>query len=178
LCIDTLIACAAGKQVGVEKLVAASDAMLELPPSLIRPIYLVMVADELVTRGYLVEARRPINAARARVQASQGEHWTIPELLRVEASLAANSGDVRAAEGLLLQSLAFANKAGAKGWFLRAALNFAQLRHDAGRESEAVAVLGPAVAQVVDGRGTKDFEEATELLLQLTHRRTGKRRFG
>jgi predicted ATPase/DNA-binding winged helix-turn-helix (wHTH) protein len=177
LCLDTVVACAAGKQVGVEKLVAASDAMLGLPPSLIRPIYLVMVAEELATRGQLVEARRSINAARARVRASQGEHWTIPELLRVEASLAVSSGDVRAAEGLLLQSLAFANKAGAKGWSLRTAVNLAQLRRDVGREREAVAILGPALAQVVDGSGTKDFEEATGLLLQLTHRRTGKRRF-
>jgi hypothetical protein len=173
-----MVACAAGKQVGVEKLVAAPDAMLGLPPSLIRPIYLVMVADELVTRSHLVEARRPIDAARAKVQGSQGEHWTIPELLRVEASLAVNSGDVRAADRMLLQSLAFATRAGAKGWSLRTALNLAQLRRDAGRESEAVAVLEPAVAQVVDGSGTKDFEEAKGLLLQLTHRRTRKRRFG
>lgn len=119
-----------------------------------------MVAEELVKRGHLVEARCPIDAARARVQTSQGEHWTIPELLRVEASLAANSDDMRAAEELLLQSLAFADGAGAKGWALRAALNLAHLRRDDRREREAAAVLGPAVAQVVDSSGTKDFDDA------------------
>ena len=170
LCLNVVVACAAGKHVRVEELVAASDAMLALPPSLIRPIYLVMIADELVTRGRLVEAKLPIDAARAKVQASQGEHWTIPELLRVESALAGHSGDVQAAEELLLQSLALANKAGATGWSLRAALSLARLRRDAGRESEAAAVLRPVVARVVDGAGTKDFDDAQQLLLQLTHR--------
>jgi predicted ATPase len=132
-----------------------------------RPIYLVMVADELVTRDHLVEAKIPIDAARARIQASQGENWTIPELLRVEAVLASRSGDERTAEKLLLQSLEFADKAGATGWFLRAALSLARLWRDAGRGCEAAAVLAPVVARVVDGVGTKDFDNAETFLRQL-----------
>ena len=168
LCLNVVVASAAGDQVLVEQLIAASDAMLALPPQLIRPIYLVMVGDELVKRGRLVEARLPIDAARAKVQASQGERWTIPELLRVEAALARASGDTCAAQELLLQSLAIANKAGATGWSLRAALSLARLQRDAGRGSEAAAVLAPIVARIADGAGTKDFEDAQELLLQLS----------
>jgi predicted ATPase len=177
LCIDVLVACGAGKQVRVEELVAASDAMLALPSPLVRPIYLAMIANELITRGHLVEARLPIGAARAKLQASQGERWSIPELLRVEAALASRSGDGRTAEKLLLQSLASANEAGATGWALRAALSLAHLWRAAGRESEAAAVLGPVVARVVDGAGTKDFDEAQELLLQLSCRRGKNVRF-
>jgi hypothetical protein len=170
-CLDALVACAAGKQVHAEQLVAACDAMLALPPPQIRPIYLAMVADELVTRGHLVEARIPIKAARAKLQASQGERWPIPELLRVEAALASRSGDERTAEGLLLQSLALADETGATGWSLRTALSLAQLRRDAGREREAATVLAPVIARVVDGAGTKDFDDAQELFLQLSRRR-------
>src|SRR5262249_19838477 len=169
LCLNVVVACAARKQVCVEELIAARDAMLALPPSLIRPIYLVSIADELVTRNHLAEARVSIDAAHAKVQASQGEHWTVPELLRVEATLASRSGDVRTAEELLSKSLALANKAGATGWALRAALTLAHLRLASGRESEAAAVLGPVVARVVDGAGTKDFDDAQELLLQLSN---------
>jgi predicted ATPase/DNA-binding winged helix-turn-helix (wHTH) protein len=172
LCLDVLVACAAGKQVHAEQLGDACYAMLALPPPLIRPIYLVMVADELVTRGHLVEARIPIDAVRARVQASQGENWTVPELLRVEAALASRSGDERAAETLLLQSLQLADEAGATGWSLRAALSLAQLWRDAGRGREAAAVLAPVMARIVDGAGTKDFDNAEAFLLQLPATRT------
>ena len=177
-CLDALVACAAGKQVHADELVAACDAMLALPPPQIRPIYLAMVADELVARGHLVEARIPIKAARAKLQASQGERWPIPELLRVEAALASRSGDERTADELLLQSLALADEAGATGWFLRTALSLAQLRRDAGREREAATVLAPVIARVVDGAGTKDFDDAQELLLQLSRGRTNSVRFG
>jgi predicted ATPase len=167
LCFDVLVDCAAGKQVEAEELVAACDAMLALPLPLVRPIYLVMIADELQARGHLVEARLPIKAARAKLQASQGERWFIPELLRVEAALASRSGDRRAAEKLLLQSLTSADAAGATGWSLRAALSLAELRRDGGRMREAAAVLAPVIARVVDGAGTKDFDKAESFLLQL-----------
>jgi predicted ATPase/DNA-binding winged helix-turn-helix (wHTH) protein len=167
LCLDVVVACAARKQVHAEQLVAACDAMLALPPPLIRPIYLVMVADELVARGRLVEARIPIDAALAKIEASQGEHWTVPELLRVEATLASRSGDERTAEKLLLQSLELADEAGATGWSLRTALSLAHLRRNAGREREAAAVLASVIARVVDGAGTKDFDSAEAFLLQL-----------
>jgi predicted ATPase/DNA-binding winged helix-turn-helix (wHTH) protein len=167
LCLDMLGACAAGKRVQANELVAACEAMLALPPPLIRPIYLVMIADELLIRGHLVEARFPIKVARAKLQASQGERWPIPELLRVEAGLARRSGDLRAAEQLLLQSLASADKAGATGWSLRTALSLAELRRNAGREREAAAVLAPIVARVIEGEGTRDFDQAEALLQQL-----------
>ena len=172
LCLDVLVACADGARVPAEELLAACDAMLALPPPLVRPIYLTMIADELVMRGHLIEARLPIKAAHAKLHASQGERWPIPELLRIEAALASRSGDGRTAEQLLLQSLGFAEKAGATGWSLRSAMGLARLRRDAGREREAEAVLAPIVSRVVDGAGTKDFDEAQAFLLQLPAGRT------
>jgi len=88
------------------------------------------------------------------------------------------SGDDRTADQLLLQSLALADEAGATGWSLRTAVSLAQLRRDAGREREATIVLAPVIARVVDGAGTKDFDDAQELLLQLSRRRTKNVRFG
>jgi predicted ATPase/DNA-binding winged helix-turn-helix (wHTH) protein len=174
VCLDALVACAEGREVHAWELVAACDAMLALPPPLIRPIYLVMVADELIKRGRLVEARRPIDAVRARIEASQGESWTIPELLRVEAALSSHSGDVRTAEELLLQSLRMADEAGATGWSLRTAFSLAHLQRGAGRPRDAVAVLTPIIARVVDGAGTRDFDDAQQLLLQLSGDRNGE----
>jgi predicted ATPase/DNA-binding winged helix-turn-helix (wHTH) protein len=167
LCLEVLVACAVGKEVQREDLLAACDAMLALPPQLVRPIYLVMIADQLVARGHLIEAKLPIGASRAKLEASQGERWPIPELLRVEGILASRSGDARTAERLLLQSLASADEAGATGWSLRTALSLAYLRRDAGRECEAAAILRSAMARVVDGAGTKDYDEARELSAQL-----------
>jgi hypothetical protein len=176
LSLDVLVACASGKRVQAGELVAACDAMLALPAPLIRPIYLAMIADELVTRGHVVEARRPIRAAHAKLQASQGERWSVPELLRVEAALASRSGDRRTAEQLLLRSLVLADEAGATGWSLRTALSLAHLWRDAGRGREAAAVLAPVIARVVDGAGTNDFDNAEAFLLQVHGKRTSELR--
>ena len=53
-----------------------------------------------------------------------------------------------------------------------APISLAHLRCDAGRDREAAAALAPVVARVVDGAGTRDFDEAKDLLLQLSgHKR-------
>jgi predicted ATPase/DNA-binding winged helix-turn-helix (wHTH) protein len=166
LCLDVLVHCASGRQVEADELMSACDAVLALPASLVRPIYLVMMADELVARGHVFEAKLPIKKARAKLQASQGERWPVPELLRVEAALASSSGDQRTAEQLLLQSLDLADQSGATGWSLRSALDLARLRRVAGREREATCVLAPVIARVADGSGTKDFDNAEAFMRQ------------
>jgi hypothetical protein len=113
---------------------AADDAMLALPPPFIWPICLMMIADELVTRAHLVEARSQ-STARAKIEASQSQFWAVPELLRVEAALARRSGDAGTAEKLLFQSLTLAEEAGATGWSLRAGLSLAHLWRNAGHIS-------------------------------------------
>ncbi len=112
------------------------------------------------------------------MQASQGERWWVPELFRVEARLASRSGDERTAERLLSQSLALADEVGAIGWSLRTALSLAHLQRNAGREREAAAVLAPAVARIAEGAGTKDFDNAKKLLLQLRPQERGMRVLG
>ena len=137
-----------------------------------------MIANELLARGpprrdETSHQRRPCETPGVTGRALADSRTTPRRGL-----LASRSGDEQKAEKLLLQSLASAEEAGATGWSLRSALSLAYLRRDAGRESEAAAVLGPIVARIVDGTGTKDFDDAQKLLLQLSPRRTNKVRFG
>lgn len=174
-CLRALAAFAAGETVRPEDFLAAADALASLPASRVRPVYLVMIADALATGGCFADAGLPISAAWSRIEGSQREDWLVPELLRVRAVIAGGIGDRAAAENLLSQSLDMANGAGALGWSLRSALGLARLLRDVDREREAAAVLSPALGRVRDGAGTRDFEEASALLAQLTSGDPGAR---
>lgn len=167
-CLCALTAYAAGEPVDAEELILASNALTAMPASQARPVYLTMIADALAATGNISEATVPLGVAQARLETSQRESWLVPELLRVRAALMSRSGDREGAEELLLRSLALADETGAVGWSLRSVLSLARLWQEMGREREAASALSTVLDRVDDGVGTRDFDEAAKLLLQLS----------
>ncbi len=167
-CLCAVTAYAAGEPVDAEELILASEALTAVPSSHIRPIYLTMISDALVSNGNITEAAVPLGVAQAWLETSERKGWLAPELLRVRAALMIRSGDRQAAEELLLQSLALADETGAVGWSLRSTLSLARLLQVMGREREAASALSTVLDRVDDGVGTRDFDEAAKLLLQLS----------
>jgi len=115
--------------------------MLALPTPQIRPIFLAMIADELVERGRLVEASVPIGLPARRCRrhrASVGGFLSYSALRRDWRAVPAMSGPPR---GCCRNRWRWADEVGAIGWSLRTALSLAHLQRNAGREREAAAVL-------------------------------------
>ena len=89
--------------------------------------------------------------------------WCQAELLRVRAERALATGEVRAGESLLEQSLERSRREGTLSWELRATMSLAKLRTDQGRHVEALEALGEVLGRFTEGHDTVDVRDATAL---------------
>jgi predicted ATPase/DNA-binding winged helix-turn-helix (wHTH) protein len=126
------------------------------------------LAEGLALAGRTDEALTVIDAAIA-LSPGGTETWDGPELLRVKASvlLSMSHPDLERAETAAIESLASAQRQGAKGWELRTTMTLAQLRVMQGRPAEARTVLAAIYDQFKEGFETRDLREAATLLRDL-----------
>jgi len=130
------------------------------------PFYLGTLAGALANLGQLAEADSVIRGALDDAGA-QNEQWCIPELLRIQASILTTQGQVAAAEPLLVESMALAQKIGALSWRLRAANDLARLWSAQSRAPNARELLLPIFDQFSEGFATRDLVVAADLLASL-----------
>ena len=83
--------------------------------------------------------------------------------------LGTNTAVRAASETALARSLEIARRQGATAWELRTATSLALLLRESGRNSEARAILEPALNQFTQGHDTKDVQAAAHLLLSQLH---------
>jgi len=88
---------------------------------------------------------------------------SLPELLRLKASILKSLGDADAAEALLHESLALAEEQGAQAWHLRSSMDLARLRQEQGRTAEARALLQRHRQRATEGFDTLDMRELAQL---------------
>jgi predicted ATPase len=100
-------------------------------------------ADELIDRPYLLWLRGKLLYERA------GQE-----------NCASTTSDLQAAEKNFRDSIALANRMGAQSYALRAATSLAQLLSSSGHRADAQQMLGPSLAQFVEGFDTRDLIEA------------------
>lgn len=98
---------------------------------------------------------------------ANGERYTLPELVRVKARAAHAIDGAAAAERLLQEALACSRQQGARAWELRAAIDLARLRAEAGSAAEALALLRPVRDALSEGVDTADMQAADALLRTL-----------
>jgi tetratricopeptide (TPR) repeat protein len=130
------------------------------------PFYLAILADTYGKQGRFEQAGATIDEAVA-VAASQNEQWCLPELLRIQSGIATAQGEHAAAESLLVQSIALAQRTGTLAWQLRAAMDLAKLWHVQARTVEARAVLQSACAAFTEDADNAELRAATTLLTAL-----------
>jgi predicted ATPase len=109
--------------------------------------------------GHFAEARRLAEETEAR--------WFQAETVRLTGDGLAAMGDRTGAEASYREAIAIAQQQSAKLWELRAATSFARLWHDAGKHTQAYALLAPVYGWFSEGLATPVLQEAKALLDQL-----------
>jgi predicted ATPase len=133
-----------------------------------QPRYLCMLAAAYAQAGQAEQGLRVIAEAKDIVARSE-EHLWEGELARIEGELWRVQGaSALEIEACFARAIAITRAQGARSLELRAALNFAQLRCDQGRRSDARALLTPTFSWFTEGFETADLRAAKALLDELT----------
>jgi len=108
-------------------------------------------------------ARASIETALERADVG-GEQWCVPELLRIRGHVLLSQALSDEAETAFEAALSHARGQGALAWELRAATSLAGLWCEAGRRSEAAALLAPLHGRIEDVLQTDDLRAARHVL--------------
>jgi predicted ATPase/DNA-binding winged helix-turn-helix (wHTH) protein len=127
------------------------------------PYYLSVLADALAHSGRLDEADTTIRLALDTAHANE-ERWCLPEVLRIQATIAVAQGKTREAESLLVDAMAAAAETGALSWRLRAAIDLARLWRAGAQAGAARTMLAPVLDQFTEGFATRDLVDAAQLI--------------
>ena len=130
------------------------------------PFYVAVLAEALGRHAQFREAEATISEA-VELADAQNEKWCLPEILRIQAYIAAAQGQRERAEPLLHQSLAASKETGALLWQLRASNDLAVLWQVQARAEEAKHMLNSVVAAFGEGVETRDILVASRLLAEL-----------
>ena len=130
------------------------------------PYYVAVLAEALGKHGRFQEAEATIRDALD-LAAVQNEGWCLPEILRIQAFIAAAQDQHEKAEPLLEQAIAVSKETGALSWRLRAATDLAVLWQSKGRTADAKGLLSSVYHSFSEGFATRDLVVAERLLAQL-----------
>ena len=90
-----------------------------------------------------------------------------PEAIRIRGELRQGLGHTEGAEADFRTAIALAQKIGAKGWELRAAMNVERMLRKRGELTEARDLLTPLYSSFTEGFDTADLNDAKVLLDEL-----------
>ncbi len=123
--------------------------------------------------AHLAAGRVAEGLALARgISAPRGESrvggWLDAKVIHLEGELLRASGDAAAAEAAFRKALGIARGQGARTFELRAATSLARLLAEQGRVGEALPTLAAVYQAYTEGFGTRDLQDARELLDRLS----------
>ena len=125
-CLEGAVLIQRNGAAGLEVLEHAIEDFLATGSATPAPAYMGMLAEAQARHGRIDEAMRSIENAVV-CEATQGERWCLPELLRIEAAIRVLQGEFDVAEKLLRRSIALAEEIGATTWALRSGNDLASL---------------------------------------------------
>jgi predicted ATPase/DNA-binding winged helix-turn-helix (wHTH) protein len=128
--------------------------------------FLAYLAAAFVSLGNAVRGLATINEAIERSERNE-ERWCVAELLRIKGDLVLLEGTpkaVSAAEGLLVESLAWADQQAALSWELRTSISLARLRQREQRTQAARELLASIYYRFTEGFATADLRAARAMI--------------
>jgi tetratricopeptide (TPR) repeat protein len=123
--------------------------------------YMAYLAEAQEDEGALVEALETLEQA---LRANPNELVYRPEILRLRGELRLKQEQTELAEGDFRDSIALAQKIGAKAWELRATMSLARLLAKQGHCDEARVMLAEIYGWFTKGFDTADLKDAKALL--------------
>jgi tetratricopeptide (TPR) repeat protein len=138
--------------------------MLELGVRFFVSVHTAHLAAALGREGALHEALETIEQA---LQLNPDETSWRPETFTIRGELRLKQGQAELAEAAFRESLAFAQKMGAKAWELRTTMSLARLLASQRRCDEARTMLSEIYGWFTEGFDTADLKEAKALLDEL-----------
>src|SRR5262249_34424411 len=122
-------------------------------------VFLSWLAVAQAVNGKTAEALETVERA---LQANPAELYVLPEAMRIRGELRLRHRQTEAAEADFRESIALAQKQGAKAWELRSAMSLAGLFRDTGRRNEARTMLSEIYNWFTQGFDTRDLQEAKQ----------------
>lgn len=145
---------------------AGVEGLIEFRFEMRIPYYLSLVAEAFIRHERDAEARRLLEDANRRVE-THGEHWCLPEILRLQGLIEVKRGEHGAAHAYIERALASAHSMGCRSMSLRCAIDMARFLMARGNHGAALSALRPVYAQFTEGHATKDLIAARGLLESL-----------
>jgi class 3 adenylate cyclase/tetratricopeptide (TPR) repeat protein len=139
-------------------------SLLEAGLRLVIPTYTACLAEAQEREGAIVDALATVEQA---LQANPDQLVHRPEALRLRGELRLKQGQTELAEADFRESVALAQKMGAKAWELRATMSLARLLRDTNRRDEARAMLAEIYGWFTEGFDTADLKDAKAQLDEL-----------
>jgi class 3 adenylate cyclase/predicted ATPase len=131
-----------------------------------QPYMISILAETYLQAGRWREAREQLDVALRLVEDTD-ERWYEAELHRLAGDIALARGDAADAEAQFKRALDVATAQSARIWALRAGSRLARLWRDAGRITEARALLAPILNDLSEGFDLADLVEGRVLLDEL-----------
>jgi predicted ATPase len=152
----------------VEMISHGLDAFRSTGSTLFTPWYLTSLAAAHAELGQFDNASSCIDEAVLTVRTTK-EKWCEAEIYRIAGEIALRSPqhDAAKAEVAFERALAIARAQRAKSWELRAATSVARLWRDQGKRDKGRELLAPIYHWFREGFGTRDLQQAKELLDEL-----------
>jgi len=133
----------------------------------ISSVVLLEIARRVMRVGEVGLAAKIIHNANGYIEMT-GEKVAVSDLYRLQAELAIHSEDSENAEALLQQSLEVAREQGARLWEMRAAIDYALLMKEQGKNAQAVAALKQSVAELTEDNNVRERQVVNELISTLS----------
>ena len=125
------------------------------------PAYTADLAEAQQSEGAIVDALETVEQA---LRANPDVLWHRPRALRLRGELQLKRGQTKLAEADFRESIALAQKIGAKACELRATMSLALLLNEQGRRDEARTMLAEIYNWFTEGFDTRDLKDAKALL--------------
>ena len=128
-------------------------------------LFLSRLAEAQALDGKTAEALGTVEKA---LQANPMELYVRPETLRIRGELRLRQEQVEAAEVDFRDSIALAQKHGARAWELRSTMSLARMLRTRGEHTAARKLLAPIYGWFTEGFDTADLKDAKALLEELS----------